>query len=89
MEMKTTKLELNLGTLLVMLKRPQWAGFNDSDLEIFRLKLMRDIEFWEVIVIENLMQIELMVLEANFRCAMRSHLGQVHRLHYVSMKECS
>ncbi len=37
---------------------------------------MRDIEFWEVIVIENLIKIQEMVLEGNLSCAMSSHLGK-------------
>jgi hypothetical protein len=50
---------------------------------------VKDIEFWEVILMENLIKIQPMVLEGNLSCAMSSHLGQVHKLGYVSMKECS
>jgi hypothetical protein len=53
------------------------------------LSWVRDIEFWEVIVIENWIKIQQMVWEGNLSCAMSSHLGQVHMLHYVSMKERS
>lgn len=34
------------------------------------LSWVRDIEFWEVIVIENLIKIQQMVWEGNLSCAM-------------------
>jgi hypothetical protein len=49
------------------------------------LSWVRDIEFWEVIVIENWIKIQQMVWEENLSCPVSSHLDQVHRLHYVSM----
>jgi hypothetical protein len=57
--------------------------------KFLHLSWVRDIEFWEVIVIEILIKIQQMILQGNLSCTMSSHLGQVHRLHYVSMKECS
>jgi len=35
----------NLGTLLVLLKSPYWVGFNEGDLEVFRLKSQERLNF--------------------------------------------
>ncbi len=42
-----SKLKLlgNLGTLLVKLESSQWVGFNESDLEIFRLEVWERLNF--------------------------------------------
>ncbi len=72
-----------------MLQRPEWAGFNDSDLEIFRLKLSERYGILRSYCHWNLIKIQQTVLEGKLSYAKSSHLGQVHRLLYVSMKECS
>jgi hypothetical protein len=50
--MKKTIIE-ELGMPLIFLEIFQWAGFNESDLEIFRHKVWEILKIWVVFIIEN------------------------------------